>query len=357
MVPQPVTAEDMAHIALAQGHAEQNQPPSLNGLVTLLANDMAQVNETILARMTSDVPLIPQLAGHLIASGGKRMRPLMTLAGSRIANAARASCSPEAIKLATAVEFIHSATLLHDDVIDESNMRRGQDTANALWGNDASVLVGDFLFARAFELMVESGNIDVLGTLSSASARITEAEIMQMTIAGNPDTRLEDYLDVIEGKTAILFAAAAASGARISGADAQITQAMHMYGLNLGLAFQIMDDALDYTADSAQMGKNAGDDFLDQKITMPVILAYQKANDEERGFWHRTMGDGNFAAEDFAKAQSILAHHKAIEASLEAATSYANKAKTALAIFDTPNQVELANALAETAAFAAFRRT
>ncbi|MGB1953821.1 MAG: polyprenyl synthetase family protein [Candidatus Puniceispirillum sp.] len=357
MVAQSVTAEDMAHIALAQDHADQSQPPSLNGLVTLLANDMAQVNETILARMTSDVPLIPQLAGHLIASGGKRMRPLMTLAGSRIANAATASCSPEAIKLATAVEFIHSATLLHDDVIDESNMRRGQDTANALWGNDASVLVGDFLFARAFELMVESGNIDVLGTLSSASARITEAEIKQMTIAGNPDTRLEDYLDVIEGKTAILFAAAAASGARISGADAQITQAMHMYGLNLGLAFQIMDDALDYTADSAQMGKNAGDDFLDQKITMPVILAYQKANDEERGFWHRTMGDGNFAAEDFAKAQSILSHHKAIEASLEAATSYANKAKAALAIFDAPDQAELAQALAETAAFAAFRRT
>ena len=356
MVAQSVTAEDMAHIALAQGHAEQNQPPSLNGLVTLLANDMAQVNETILARMTSDVPLIPQLAGHLIASGGKRMRPLMTLAGSRIADAAT-SCSPEAIKLATAVEFIHSATLLHDDVIDESNIRRGQDTANALWGNDASVLVGDFLFARAFELMVESGNIDVLGTLSSASARITEAEIKQMTIAGNPDTRLEDYLDVIEGKTAILFAAAAASGARISGADAQITQAMHIYGLNLGLAFQIMDDALDYTADSAQMGKNAGDDFLDQKITMPVILAYQKANDEERGFWHRTMGDGNFAAEDFAKAQSILAHHKAIEASLEAATLYANKAKAALAIFDAPDQAELAYALAETAAFAAFRRT
>ena len=357
MVAHSGTAEDMAHIALAQGHAEQNQPPSLNGLITLLANDMAQVNETILARMTSDVPLIPQLAGHLIASGGKRMRPLMTLAGSRIANAAATSCSPEAIKLATAVEFIHSATLLHDDVIDESNMRRGQDTANALWGNDASVLVGDFLFARAFELMVESGNIDVLGTLSSASARITEAEIKQMTIAVNPDTRLEDYLDVIEGKTAILFAAAAASGARISGADAQITQAMHMYGLNLGLAFQIMDDALDYTADSAQMGKNAGDDFLDQKITMPVILAYQKANDEERGFWHRNIGDGNFTAEDFAKAQSILAHHKAIEASLEAATSYANKAKATLAIFDAPDQAELAHALAETAAFAAFRRT
>jgi len=357
MVAQSVTVEDITPGVPATGNAVPQHPPSLTALVGLLADDMVQVNETIMARMTSDVPLIPQLAGHLIASGGKRMRPLMTLAGARIVSANATVSSVEAIKLATAVEFIHSATLLHDDVIDESNMRRGQNTANALWGNDASVLVGDFLFARAFELMVESGNIDVLGTLSSASARITEAEIKQMTIAGNPDTRLEDYLDVIEGKTAILFAAAAASGAKIAGGNEQVTQAMHMYGLNLGLAFQIMDDALDYTADSAQMGKNAGDDFLDQKITLPVILAYQKANDEERGFWHRTMGDGNFAAEDFAKAQSILAHHKAIEASLEAATSYANKAKAALTIFDAPNQAELAHALREAAAFAAFRRT
>ena len=357
MVQESISAKSIAQTVPALENNDQQQPPSLTGLINLLADDMAQVNETILTRMTSDVPLIPQLAGHLIASGGKRMRPLMTLAGARIANANSKSCSAAAIKLATAVEFIHSATLLHDDVIDESNMRRGQDTANALWGNDASVLVGDFLFARAFELMVESGDIDVLGTLSSASARITEAEIKQMTIAGNPDTKLEDYLDVIEGKTAILFAAAAASGARIAGADDRITQAMHNYGINLGLAFQIMDDALDYSADSSQMGKNAGDDFLDQKITLPVILAYQKASDEERGFWHRTMGDGNFAAEDFAKAQAILAHHQAIEASLDTATSFAHKAKAALSIFDKPEQAELAHALAETATFAAFRRS
>ena len=357
MVAQSVKVEGMASVAPTPNNTVQNQSPSLTALVSLLADDMAQVNETIMARMTSDVPLIPQLAGHLIASGGKRMRPLMTLAGARIARTNATVSGAEAIKLATAVEFIHSATLLHDDVIDESNMRRGQDTANALWGNDASVLVGDFLFARAFELMVESGNIDVLGTLSSASARITEAEIKQMTIASNPDTRLEDYLDVIEGKTAILFAAAAASGAKISGAEEHVVQAMHDYGLNLGLAFQIMDDALDYSADSAQMGKNAGDDFLDQKITMPVILAYQKASDEECSFWHRTMGDGNFAAEDFAKAQAILVHHHAIEESLDAATSYAHKAQAALAIFDAPEHADLIHALAETAAFAAFRRT
>ena len=357
MVAQSVKVEGMASVAPTPNNTVQNQSPSLTALVSLLADDMAQVNETIMARMTSDVPLIPQLAGHLIASGGKRMRPLMTLAGARIASTNATVSGAEAIKLATAVEFIHSATLLHDDVIDESNMRRGQDTANALWGNDASVLVGDFLFARAFELMVESGNIDVLGTLSSASARITEAEIKQMTIASNPDTRLEDYLNVIEGKTAILFAAAAASGAKISGAEEHVVQAMHDYGLNLGLAFQIMDDALDYSADSAQMGKNAGDDFLDQKITMPVILAYQKASDEERGFWHRTMGDGNFAAEDFAKAQAILVHHHAIEESLDTATSYAHKAQAALAIFDAPEHADLIHALAETAAFAAFRRT
>lgn len=357
MVAQSVNVEGMANVAPKLDNVARKQPPSLTPLISLLADDMEQVNETIMARMTSEVPLIPQLAGHLIASGGKRMRPLMTLAGARITGTSATVSSAAAIKLATAVEFIHSATLLHDDVIDESNMRRGQNTANALWGNDASVLVGDFLFARAFELMVETGNIHVLGALSSASARITEAEIKQMTIAGNPDTRLEDYLDVIEGKTAILFAAAAASGAKVSGADEHVIQAMHDYGLNLGLAFQIMDDALDYTADSAQMGKNAGDDFLDQKITMPVILVYQKASDEERGFWHRTMGDGNFAAEDFAKAQAILTHHNAIEESLDKATSYAHKAKAALAIFDAPNQADLAHALAETAAFAAFRRT
>ena len=236
----------------------QSKPVSLEPLVAILTNDMLAVNKMILQRLSSDVPLIPELAGHLIAAGGKRIRPMMTLAGAKIAGG-----NEHAIGLATAVEFIHSATLLHDDVIDESRLRRGHDTANALWGNDASVLVGDFLFARAFELMVEAGDIKVLGQLASASAKITEGEIKQMTIAGRPDSPREAYFDVITGKTAILFAAAAAAGARLAGAKDSDIGVMHEYGLQLGLAFQIMDDAMDYAVAAHAMGKNSGDYFHD----------------------------------------------------------------------------------------------
>ncbi|MGB1871613.1 MAG: polyprenyl synthetase family protein, partial [Candidatus Puniceispirillaceae bacterium] len=249
----------------------QDMTPSLTPLVTMLATDMELVNATILARMDSNIPLIPQLAGHLIAAGGKRMRPMMTVAGALLGSR-DATIREPAIKLATAVEFIHSATLLHDDVIDESALRRGRDTANALWGNDASVLVGDFLFARAFELMVEAGDMTVLGRLASAAARITEGEIKQMAITGQPDTSPDDYYDVIEGKTAVLFSAAAAAGIEITGASAAQVESLRVYGMKLGMAFQIMDDALDYTASADEMGKNAGDDFADQKITLPTIL-------------------------------------------------------------------------------------
>ena len=242
----------------------------------MLAAEMERVDATILERMDSKVPLIPQLAGHLIASGGKRMRPMMTIAGAMLGSDDAAARAP-AVKLATAVEFIHSATLLHDDVIDESKLRRGRDTANALWGNDAAVLVGDFLFARAFELMVEAGDMTVLGRLAAAAARITEGEIMQMAITGRPDTTEADYFDVIEGKTAVLFSAAAAAGIEITGAGAAHVEALRVYGMKLGMAFQIMDDALDYTASAAEMGKNAGDDFADQKITLPAIIASRTA--------------------------------------------------------------------------------
>ena len=325
---------------------------SLDPLVNLLADDMEAVNAMILQRLASDVPLIPELAGHLIAAGGKRIRPMMTLAGAQIVGG-----SAHAVGLATAVEFIHSATLLHDDVIDESNLRRGRDSANALWGNEASVLVGDFLFARAFELMVEAGDITVLGQLAHASARITEGEIKQMTIAGMPDTPQDAYFDVITGKTAILFAAAAA-GAKLAGAIDGDVAVMHDYGLQLGLAFQIMDDAMDYGVSSSAMGKNTGDDFIDQKITLPVILAWQDGDANDHEFWQRTLGDGNFADGDLATAQAILASHDAIDRSIAIAGDYANAAIAALSRLSSPgqSQMPIIAALGAAARFSAARQ-
>jgi len=243
-------------------------------------------------------------------------------------------------------------------VIDESNLRRGRDTANALWGNEASVLVGDFLFARAFELMVEAGDITVLGQLANASARITEGEIKQMTIAGMPDTPQESYVDVITGKTAILFAAAAAAGAKLAGANDNDVAVMHDYGLQLGLAFQIMDDAMDYGVSSSAMGKNTGDDFIDQKITLPVILAWQDGDANDREFWQHTMGDGNFADGDLATAQAILGTHNAIDRSIAMAGDYANAAIAALSRLSSPNQSQMPiiTALGAAARFSAARQ-
>ena len=329
--------------------------PSLAPLLGLVENDMARVNATIIERMHSDVPLIRQLAGHLVAAGGKRMRPMMSIAGAMMATASPDERGP-AILLATAVEFIHSATLLHDDVIDESNLRRGRDTANALWGNDAAALVGDFLFARAFELMVEADNISVLGRLAAASSQITEGEVRQMTITGRPDTPVDDYLDVIAGKTAVLFAAAAAAGAEVSGGSPDKVAAMHDYGLQLGMAFQIMDDALDYSADAAAMGKNAGDDFVDQKITLPTIIAWQDGDADERAFWQRTLGEANFAEGDLATAQAMLAKHDAIDRSILSARGFAEAACVAITSFaDDPATADLAAALCDAARFAAMR--
>lgn len=329
--------------------------PSLAPLLGLVEKDMERVNATIIERMQSDVPLIPQLAGHLVAAGGKRMRPMMSIAGAMMATATPDERGP-AILLATAVEFIHSATLLHDDVIDESNLRRGRDTANALWGNDAAVLVGDFLFARAFELMVEADNISVLGRLAAASAKITEGEVRQMTITGNPDTPVDDYLDVIAGKTAVLFAAAAGAGAEVSGGSPDKVAAMYDYGLQLGMAFQIMDDALDYSADATTMGKNAGDDFADQKITLPTIIAWQDGDDDERAFWQRTLGEARFAKDDLATAQAMLAKHDAIDRSILRASGFAEAACVAVAPFaDDPATADLAAALCDAARFAAMR--
>ena len=345
-------------------HATNSPPlaeaaPSLDGMVRLCEAAMADVNSVILEKMGSEVPLIPELAGHLIAAGGKRMRPMLTLMGAlsglNETNGPKSfeNKMPEAaLHLAAAVEFIHNATLLHDDVIDQSEKRRGRDTANAMWGNEASVLVGDFLFARAFELMVSTGDIEILRMLSSASARITEGEVMQMSMAGMPDSKLEDYFSVITNKTAILFAAAAESGARVGNASDAICRAMHEYGLALGRAFQICDDALDYGTDSDVMGKECGDDFYDGKITMPVILAWQDGNATERDFWMRTLSQQEYRDGDLQIARSYLADHQAVERALAYAKT---EAEAAIATLAPLGETEISAAMSSAARFAAKR--
>ena len=325
--------------------------PSLVPLMELTASGMEETNRIIIDRMQSDIDLIPTLAGHLIAAGGKRMRPMLTLAGAWLGQADEDAIH-HAAKLAAAVEFIHSATLLHDDVIDESDMRRGNKTASAIWGNEASVLVGDFLFARAFELMVETGQITVLGRLAKAAARITEGEIDQMILAGNPAAPVDDYYRVIRAKTAELFAAAGESGAMVAGADPSITNVVAEYGLALGTAFQITDDALDYAASTEDMGKSHGDDFKEGKITLPVMLAWQDGTGDERAFWQRCLGDGDIADHDLDTARALIDKYDTITRSLDIARSYA---ATAGQVIASTASGEAADALIAAAAFAADR--
>lgn len=312
--------------ALNPNLAKKTSKSPLDDLQSLLLEDMNAVNAMILARMESPVAMIPQLAGYLIAAGGKRIRPLMTLA----ATALYGGDMPRAHRLATAVEFIHTATLLHDDVVDDSDERRGQKSANAIYGNEASVLVGDFLFSRAFQLMVEDGNLDVLRILSDASAIITQGEILQLSIQGNLDTSMDDYLNVIRGKTAALFAAACEIGPIVAGVDNNAAKIMCEYGMNLGIAFQIADDVLDYASTSERLGKEIGDDFREGKMTAPVLMALQKANDEEKKFWQRTLADKNQNDSDLVRAISILKRHNTLDDGLTMARDFANKAREAL---------------------------
>src|SRR5882757_5967535 len=254
--------------------------------MALVGNDMNGVNAVILERMQSKVALIPELAGHLIAGGGKRMRPMLTLASALLLDYP----GTRHHKLAAAVEFIHTATLLHDDVVDGSGMRRGKRTANLIWGNPASVLVGDFLFSRAFELMVEDGSLKVLRILSHASAVIAEGEVEQLTAQRRIETDEEQYLNIISAKTAALFAAACRVSPVVAEADEDAEFALETYGRHLGIAFQLTDDVIDYASDSATMGKGVGDDFRDGKMTLPVILAYARGSDEDRVFWRGAIG-------------------------------------------------------------------
>lgn len=317
-------------VSLQQKQADSDVENAIEQLQRLTASDMERVNETILARMQSPVALIPELAGHLISAGGKRLRPMLTLAAGQLIGYE----GDKHYGLATAVEFIHNATLLHDDVVDESSMRRGKKTANLIWGNQPTVLVGDFLFSRAFELMVESDSLRVLKILSKTSAVITEGEVLQLTTANDLSTTEDKYLEVITYKTAVLFAAACEISGVVAGSGSDVEAALSDYGKYLGIAFQLVDDVIDYSSKQATMGKNIGDDFREGKVTLPVILAYRRGNDEEREFWKRTMQAVRQDEGDLETALEILERHGTLNDTIERARHYGGMAKDALAIFD-----------------------
>jgi octaprenyl-diphosphate synthase len=285
------------------------------------------VNQAIIDRMQSPVALIPELAGHLIASGGKRLRPMLTLACASMLG----YTGTRHHKLAACVEFIHTATLLHDDVVDDSGLRRGRKTANTLWGNQPSVLVGDFLFSRAFELMVEDGNLAVLKILSRASAIIAQGEVQQLTTAHDLTCTEDRYLEVITSKTAVLFAAACQIAAVVAEREASVEAALETYGRNLGIAFQLVDDALDYNSTASDMGKDAGDDFREGKLTLPVILAYARADGDQRKFWERCIGRLKQEEGDLNRAIALMTSANAISDTLGRAKLYGARAKDALA--------------------------
>jgi octaprenyl-diphosphate synthase len=323
------------------GHnpASPGAEDALTALTDLVRDDLADCNALIIGRMHSPVALIPQLAAHIVAAGGKRLRPLLTLAAARLCGYR----GQRHVALAACVEFIHTATLLHDDVVDESALRRGQASANALFGNKASVLVGDFLFARAFELMVEDGSLKVLGILCSASATIAEGEVLQLVTQNDTTTTEAQYLDVIHGKTAALFAAATRVGAVIADQPAEAEAAMDAYGRNLGIAFQLVDDALDYSAAQEQLGKTVGDDFREGKITLPVLLAFARGSEAERGFWRRVLEEREQTEADLAEAQRLMTRHGALADTIARARDYGAKALAALDAFpDGPERRALA---------------
>jgi len=313
-------------VKLTEAH---NAKASLQPLAALVEEDMAHVNHIILDRARSNVELIPELAHHLIDSGGKRLRPMLTLAAARL-------CGYQGdghVRLAASVEFMHTATLLHDDVVDESNLRRGKTAARLLWGNEASVLVGDFLLGQAFKMMVDVGSLGALRILSDAAAVIAEGEVMQLITAKNTETTEDDYLAVIDAKTAALFAAAAEIGAVIAGRPKSEASALRSYGRNLGLAFQLVDDALDYSGEPSTLGKSVGDDFREGKITLPVVLSFRRGSESERSFWTRTLERGELADSDLETAVGLMTKHRALEDTVKRAQHYGAIACDALALF------------------------
>jgi octaprenyl-diphosphate synthase len=314
-------------IAAAGGGAGDED--ALAALTALVQDDLEACNRLIVERMQSPVALIPQLAAHIVAAGGKRLRPLLTLAAARMAGYR----GDRHVALAACVEFIHTATLLHDDVVDESALRRGQASANALFGNKASVLVGDFLFARAFQLMVTDGSLEVLRILSAAAATIAEGEVLQLITQNDTATTEDQYLAVIEGKTAALFAAATEVGAVVADRPSAEQAALRAYGHNLGIAFQLVDDALDYSAEQERLGKTVGDDFREGKITLPVLLAFARGDEGERGFWRRTLESREQREADLTQAIALMQQHRAFADTVVRARGYGDAALAALSSF------------------------
>ena len=314
----------------APDSAQDFGKPDVKALVGLCDPDMVDINALITERMQSEVAVIPALAAHLIAAGGKRLRPLLCVAAARLCGTENSHHH----NLSAAVEFIHTATLLHDDVVDSSQLRRGKVAAHLIWGAPSSVLVGDFLFARAFELMVETGSLRALDILSKASAVITQGEVLQLMKAFDLNLSQADYIEIISSKTAALFAAASESGAVASGASEEKVQALRSYGMNLGLAFQIQDDILDYQGSAADLGKNAGDDFAEGKSTLPLIFAMQATRATDAAFWERTIARREQKDGDFNQAQALMVSSGALENARTVAGAYADQARAALAIFD-----------------------
>jgi octaprenyl-diphosphate synthase len=308
---------------------ESRGEATIDRLVQLVAPHMERVNGVILARTGSEVTMIPEVANHLISSGGKRLRPMLTVSMATLSGYA----GDGHLKLAAAVEFMHTATLLHDDVVDESDMRRGQLAARMLWGNEASVLVGDFLLGQAFKMMVEVASLRALEILSSAAAVIAEGEVMQLAAAKNTATTEDEYLAVIRAKTAELFAAACEVGPVIAGRPKDEQAACRSFGMNLGIAFQLVDDALDYGGKAAKLGKNVGDDFREGKITLPVVLAFRRGSDSEREFWRRTLEQGEATDADLEHALGLMIKHRALEDTITRASHYGAIARDALALF------------------------
>lgn len=331
----------MVGVVLNIGEGKR-EAASIKELMDLTASDMARVNKLILSKAGSDVEMIPEVANHLISSGGKRLRPMLTLAAAQMFGYSGESH----VKLATSVEFMHTATLLHDDVVDESGMRRGKKTARMIWGNQASVLVGDFLLGQAFRLMVEVGSLEALDILSSAATIIAEGEVMQLAAAKNLETTEDEHFAVIKAKTAALFSAAAEVGPVIAGASKPERSALRSYGMNLGLAFQLIDDALDYGGDSSNLGKNVGDDFREGKVTLPVILAYRRGTAAEREFWKAAIEGSNADDAGLEKAIGLMTRHGAIADTIGRARHFGEIARDALAPLDaTPQKTALVDVI------------
>ena len=314
---------------------EKPKTTTLDALYTLIRDDLQQVDELILTRINNEIPLIRDVSKHIIGSGGKRIRPALTLIASQLCEYK----GQRHIALATCVEFIHTATLLHDDVVDESKLRRGRATANDVFGNKASVLVGDFLLSQAFQFMVNDGSLKVLKILSDTTAIIAKGEAMQLMTQGNPESSIEQYLQVISSKTAVLFAAACELGAVLAGEENK-EEPLREFGIYTGIAFQLIDDALDYAADEARLGKTVGDDFREGKITLPVILAYNAGTPEEKSFWTRTLGDLDQYPQDLERAQGLLTKYNAITQTHAMARHYCDKARKALSGFEAGPQRE-----------------